>query len=75
MELVNQHKYQLLVNQISNTYKLGRQRAAQGGDTHLVNTYWEIGQYIELRFLNDIWQPVDITITDWFGNRLRGSCR
>jgi len=46
MELVNQQEYRILVNQISNTYELGRQRAAQAVDTHLVNTYWEIGQYI-----------------------------
>src|SRR5690606_24972449 len=46
MELVSQQEYQILVNQISSTYELGRQRAAQAVDTHLVNTYWEIGQYI-----------------------------
>ncbi|GGG89982.1 DUF1016 domain-containing protein [Parapedobacter pyrenivorans] len=46
MELVNQQEYQALVNQISNTYEVGRQRAAQAVNTHLVNTYWEIGQYI-----------------------------
>ncbi|MFC3199559.1 DUF1016 N-terminal domain-containing protein [Parapedobacter deserti] len=31
---------------MSNTYELGRQRAARAVDTQLVNTYWEIGQYI-----------------------------
>lgn len=46
MELVNQQEYRILVNQISNTYELGRQRATQAVDTQLVSTYWEIGQYI-----------------------------
>ena len=46
MELVSQQEYQALVNKISNTYELGRQRAAQAVDKQLVQTYWEIGQYI-----------------------------
>lgn len=46
MELVNQQEYQALVNQISDTYEQGRHRATQAVNAQLVNTYWEIGQYI-----------------------------
>ncbi|WP_262247423.1 PDDEXK nuclease domain-containing protein [Parapedobacter soli] len=45
-ELVDQQEYQALVNQISDTYKQGRQLAAQAVNKQLVQTYWEIGRYI-----------------------------
>ncbi|MFB2118016.1 YhcG family protein [Parapedobacter sp. 2B3] len=46
MELASQREYQALVNQISVAYEEGRQRAIQTVNTQLVQTYWEIGQYI-----------------------------
>lgn len=46
MELANQQEYKALVNQISSAYEQGRQRAIQAVGTQLVQTYWEIGQYI-----------------------------
>lgn len=38
--------YQLLLNQISEVYQLGRQRVATAVNSHILNTYWSIGQYI-----------------------------
>jgi len=46
MELTSQREYQALLNRISTAYTTGRQRAIQAVDTQLVQTYWEIGQYI-----------------------------
>ncbi len=46
MELSSQQEYRALVNQISVAYEEGRQRAIQTVNTQLVQTYWEIGQYI-----------------------------
>ena len=38
--------YQSLLQRISDTYAGGQQRAAQAVNTHLLETYWRIGQYI-----------------------------
>lgn len=47
MELTTQHKdYQSLVNQISDTYLQGQQKAVLAVNTHLVETNWRIGQHI-----------------------------
>ncbi len=39
-------EYQNLIGTISQTYENGRSRALSAVNTELVNTYWEIGQYI-----------------------------
>ncbi len=47
MNLPEQNKeYKLLVENITNTYLQGQQNATIAVNTHLVNTYWQIGQYI-----------------------------
>ncbi len=38
--------YQILVGQIAETYQQGQQRATIAVNTHLVETYWRIGQHI-----------------------------
>jgi len=38
--------YQSLITQISETYKQGQKNATIAVNSHLVQTYWEIGQYI-----------------------------
>jgi len=38
--------YQDLVSSISNTFEQGRQSAARAINTNLLQTYWQIGQYI-----------------------------
>jgi predicted nuclease of restriction endonuclease-like (RecB) superfamily len=38
--------YNSLLNQISTTYNLGRQKAVMAVNTNMVETYWNIGQYI-----------------------------
>jgi predicted nuclease of restriction endonuclease-like (RecB) superfamily len=38
--------YQGLINQISETYIQGKQQAVIAVNTHLVDTYWKVGQYI-----------------------------
>jgi predicted nuclease of restriction endonuclease-like (RecB) superfamily len=38
--------YKSLLNQISTTYNLGRQKAVMAVNTNMVETYWNIGQYI-----------------------------
>ena len=38
--------YQSLLQQISDTYASGQRQAAQAVNTHLLETYWQIGQYI-----------------------------
>jgi len=38
--------YQLLVSQISETFVVGQKRAVLAVNSHLVETYWKIGQYI-----------------------------
>ncbi len=46
-ELVKSDKnYQNLVSRISETYREGRQKAVLAVNSHLVNTYWKIGQNI-----------------------------
>jgi predicted nuclease of restriction endonuclease-like (RecB) superfamily len=44
--LKSENSYQNLVSHISNTFIQGRQKAVSAVNTHLVETYWEIGQYI-----------------------------
>ena len=47
MEIINQDKdYKSLVNQISETYIQGQRKAVVAVNSHLVETYWQIGQYI-----------------------------
>ncbi len=46
MELTNQQEYKTLLNQISVTYKDGRERAVQAINNQLVQTNWKIGRYI-----------------------------
>lgn len=49
MDLTRAHsEYQQLIGQISTTYNEGRNRAIQAVDNQLIETYWEIGQYIVL---------------------------
>jgi hypothetical protein len=38
--------YQVLIAQIGDLLRLGRQKAIQSVNTILVQTYWEIGKYI-----------------------------
>ena len=38
--------YQSLLQQISDTYAGGQRQAAQAVNTHLLETYWQIGRYI-----------------------------
>ncbi len=46
-EIVNTEKnYQGLLSQISETYLKGQEKAVTAVNTHLVDTYWNIGQYI-----------------------------
>ncbi|MDR3185059.1 MAG: DUF1016 N-terminal domain-containing protein, partial [Prevotellaceae bacterium] len=44
--LSNKSEYNTLVRQISETFLQGRQSAVIAVNTHLVNTYWKVGQYI-----------------------------
>jgi predicted nuclease of restriction endonuclease-like (RecB) superfamily len=46
MELIPKNDYQSLLSQIAETYQQGQQRAVLAVNTHLVETYWQIGQYI-----------------------------
>ncbi len=47
MELINQPKgYEKLVNQISETYIQGRAKAVNAVNVSMLETYWQIGQYI-----------------------------
>lgn len=46
MEIVNSNKYHELVEHISETYTKGRNNAAIAVNQYLVDTYWNIGQYI-----------------------------
>ena len=39
-------EYQNLLGKISDTYTQGKFRAHQAVNTHLIETYWQIGQYI-----------------------------
>lgn len=38
--------YENLLHRLSNTYLQGRQHAVQAVNSHLIETYWQIGQYI-----------------------------
>ena len=47
MELDKYHpSYRSLLQRISDTYAGGQRQAAQAVNTHLLETYWQIGQYI-----------------------------
>jgi predicted nuclease of restriction endonuclease-like (RecB) superfamily len=46
MELTETSDYQALLGQISNIYTDGRVRAYQAVNTHITETYWQIGQHI-----------------------------
>jgi predicted nuclease of restriction endonuclease-like (RecB) superfamily len=46
MELIPKTDYQNLVSQIAETYQQGQQKAVLAVNTHLVETYWQIGQHI-----------------------------
>ncbi len=47
MNIIEQNNgYDLLVNNITKTYLQGQQTATISVNTHLVNTYWQIGHYI-----------------------------
>ncbi len=47
MKLDKHHpSYQSLLQRISDTYVSGQRQAAQAVNTHLLKTYWQIGQYI-----------------------------
>ena len=45
-EIKSDNNYQSLIRQISDTYKSGQKNATISVNSHLVQTYWEIGQYI-----------------------------
>ena len=42
----NTNTYQVLVNQISEVYVQGKRQAVIAVNSHLVDTYWKVGQYI-----------------------------
>ncbi len=47
MEIVNQNgHYQNLIKQIAETYFKGKEKAVLAVNSHIVETYWHIGQYI-----------------------------
>lgn len=46
LQPINNKDYDLLLNQISQTYEEGQRRAAQAVNTSLLLTYWEIGRHI-----------------------------
>jgi len=46
MKIVDNKNYNQLINKISETYIHGRTSASISVNQHLVNTYWQIGQYI-----------------------------
>jgi hypothetical protein len=43
---IKNNNYQQLVSQISDTFVIGQQKAVIAVNTHLVETYWKIGEYI-----------------------------
>ena len=45
-ELNKEKTYQNLIEQIAKAYEQGRQQASSAVNTHLIETYWTIGQYI-----------------------------
>ena len=46
MSLASSDNYQQLLEQISHTYTQGRVAAMQAVNTHLIETYWQVGQHI-----------------------------
>ena len=46
MELTKTHDYQNLLEQISETYTQGRIGAMQAVNSHLTETYWQVGRHI-----------------------------
>ena len=46
MELIPENEYEHLLAQISETYQQGQQNAAIAVNSHLVETYWRIGEQI-----------------------------
>jgi predicted nuclease of restriction endonuclease-like (RecB) superfamily len=47
MEIINkQADYHHLIDQIAATYQKGQQKAIMAVNTHLVETYWEVGRHI-----------------------------
>ena len=45
-DLIKPDKYKNLVSKISETYEQGQRSAVISVNSHLVDTYWKIGQYI-----------------------------
>ena len=45
-DILQNSEYQNLLGKISDTYSQGQFRAHQAVNTHLIETYWQIGQYI-----------------------------
>ncbi len=46
MELTTTDDYRQLLEQISDTYRQGQIQAVQAVNTHLIETYWRVGQHI-----------------------------
>ena len=46
MELTTDRGYVALLQQISDTYTQGRMQAVQAVNTHITQTYWQVGQQI-----------------------------
>jgi hypothetical protein len=46
MKIIEFKNYDLLIHQISETYIQGQKNAVAAVNAHLVQTYWQIGQYI-----------------------------
>ena len=46
METIEFNNYVQLIHQISETYIQGQKNAVVAVNAHLVQTYWQIGQYI-----------------------------
>jgi hypothetical protein len=46
IEIKNDSNYHHLVTQISDTFVVGQKKAVLAVNTHLVETYWKIGEYI-----------------------------
>lgn len=45
-ELVQNNNYRELVQQISETFQQGQRQAVIAVNSHLVDTYWKVGQYV-----------------------------
>lgn len=46
MEVTENNNYDQLIHQISETFRQGQKNAVMSVNAHLVQTYWQIGQYI-----------------------------